>query len=196
MKWTLLLLCCNLFANTPKIYDCFLFFNELDLLEIKLHELYDHVDYFVLVEAKETFRGQGKQLYFHQNQDRFSKFLDKIIHVKVEERLQTNNPWDREFFQRNQILRGLKDCYDDDIVIIEDLDEIVRASKLPEIVTLLQNNQTFVTCGQTIYTYYLNRQGHTGWHGPWLGSLRPNTAMLFSKHPTVFASKEKPKGRY
>jgi glycosyltransferase involved in cell wall biosynthesis len=157
--------------DRPKIYDCFLFFNELDLLEIKLHELYDHVDHFVLVEAAETFRGQAKPLYFFEHQDRFAKFLDKIIYVKLKERLETNNPWDREVFQRNQILQGLTHCQDDDIVIVEDLDEIVRATKLPEIVTLLQNGQRFVTCAQTIYTYYLNRQGHTGWQGPWLGSV-------------------------
>jgi beta-1,4-mannosyl-glycoprotein beta-1,4-N-acetylglucosaminyltransferase len=162
----------SLSGYTPKIYDGFLFFNEVEILEIKLNELYDHVDHFVVVESAETFRGNDKPFYFLENQERFAKFLDKIIHIKLHERLQTSNPWDREVFQRNQILRGLTECHDDDIVIIEDLDEIVRASKLPEIVALLLTHQAqFVTCGQTIYTYFLNRQGHTGWSGEWLGSV-------------------------
>ena len=46
-----------------QIYDCFLFFNELEILDIRLHEMYEHVDKFVLVESVETFRGNLKPLY-------------------------------------------------------------------------------------------------------------------------------------
>ena len=145
----------------PKIYDCFTFFNELEILEIKLNELYDHVDHFVLVESTETFRGNPKPLFFAENKQRFSKFLDKIIHVVVTEHLETHNPWEREFYQRNQILRGLTSCQDEDIVIIEDLDEIISASKLPEFIDLLLTNRLrYVTCNHPMYTYYLNRYGH------------------------------------
>jgi beta-1,4-mannosyl-glycoprotein beta-1,4-N-acetylglucosaminyltransferase len=63
------------------IYDCFTFFNELDLLEIRLETLNDVVDKFVLVEATKTFRGENKVLYFKDNQERFAKFLKKIIYI-------------------------------------------------------------------------------------------------------------------
>ncbi|HEX2579070.1 MAG TPA: hypothetical protein VHK67_01540 [Rhabdochlamydiaceae bacterium] len=160
-------------AYKPKIYDCFPFFNELELLEIKLHELYDHVDYFVLVECTETFRGKPKPLYFSENKQRFSKFLDKIIHVVVTDHVETDIPWNREVYQRNQIMRGLTSCHDDDIIIIEDLDEIISPKKLPEAVNLLLTNQMrYVTCAQTMYTYYLNRIGHVGYSWDlWLGSV-------------------------
>ena len=67
------------------IVDCFTFFNELDLLELRLEELHESVDYFVLVEASKTQSLLDKPLYFEENKLRYSKFLDKIIHVKVED---------------------------------------------------------------------------------------------------------------
>ncbi|MHA1277538.1 MAG: hypothetical protein ACTSQ8_10125 [Candidatus Helarchaeota archaeon] len=67
-----------------KIYDCFLFYNELDLLDMRLHELNHIVDFFVLVEAKKTFTGKNKELYYKKNQELFRDFQDKIIHVVVD----------------------------------------------------------------------------------------------------------------
>ena len=66
-----------------KIYDCFLFFNELDLLEIRLNLLYPHVDYFVIVESEVTFQGQLKDFNFEKNIKRFEKFTDKIFYYKL-----------------------------------------------------------------------------------------------------------------
>jgi len=66
-----------------KIYDCFNFFNELDLLEIRLNTLNDVVDYFVIVEATVTHSGIDKPFYYEDNMERFAKFKDKIIHFKV-----------------------------------------------------------------------------------------------------------------
>ena len=66
-----------------KIYDCFNFFNELDILEIRLNTLKDCVDYFVIVESNITHSGEDKPFYFEENKDRFSEFLDKIISYKV-----------------------------------------------------------------------------------------------------------------
>ena len=66
-----------------KIYDCFTFYNELDLLEIRLNELDSVVDYFVIVEATKTQTGLDKPLFFDLNKKRYTKFKHKIIHVKV-----------------------------------------------------------------------------------------------------------------
>ena len=66
-----------------KIYDGFLFFNELDLLEIRLNTLNDVVDYFILVESSVTHSGESKSFIFENNKEKFSQFLDKIIHIKV-----------------------------------------------------------------------------------------------------------------
>ena len=60
-----------------KIYDGFLFFNELDLLEIRLNTLNDVVDYFILVESSVTHAGKSKSFIFEENKDKFTKFLPK-----------------------------------------------------------------------------------------------------------------------
>ena len=61
-------------SKKPKIYDCFLFFNELELLEIRLNVLKDIVDYFVLVESTKTFTNQDKPLHY-QKKKKNSKIL-------------------------------------------------------------------------------------------------------------------------
>ena len=114
------------------IYDCFPFFNELDILEIRLNVLYETVDYFVITEADKTHTGKAKEYLFEQNKERFSKFLDKIIYIKVDdlpdlESSKTSsdgNKWLYENYQRDAIMRGLENCKPDDIVIISDCDEI------------------------------------------------------------------------
>ena len=73
-----------------KIYDTFLFFNELDLLEIRLTLLDPYVDYFVISECDYTFSGNKKPFYFEENKDKFSKFLHKIIHIKNYNSNETN----------------------------------------------------------------------------------------------------------
>ncbi len=127
----------------PKIYDCFMVLNELDLLEVHLAELYDHVDKFVIAEFIECQNGKPKPLYFKENKQRYEKYLDKIIHVVVKERpyLGVEDPWQREFFQRNQLMRGLKKCHPADIIIITDLDEILRGSKVKQMVKRLHKNK-------------------------------------------------------
>ena len=88
------------------IFDCFTFCNELDLLELRLETLSDVVDKFVLVEADRTFTGKSKPFFFAENKARFTNYLDRIIHVQVEDMPQTNNPWDREHFQRKGLFVG------------------------------------------------------------------------------------------
>ena len=67
-----------------KTYDCFIFYNELDLLELRLNILNDCVDYFVIVESAITFQGAKKEFLFEKNRSRFAKFENRIIHFKVE----------------------------------------------------------------------------------------------------------------
>lgn len=106
------------------IYDCFSFFNELDLLEIRLNVLKDVVDKFVLVEAGETHTGKQKPFYFKENEARFATFKDKIIYVGIDKFPAGHEAWWNENYQRNEILKGLVDASDNDWVMISDLDEI------------------------------------------------------------------------
>lgn len=68
-----------------KIYDTFNFFNELELLDLRLNTLDEYVDYFVLVESNVTHTGVSKPYYYELNKELFSKFKDKIIHLKIED---------------------------------------------------------------------------------------------------------------
>ena len=119
-----------------KIYDCSLFRNELDLLELRLRELYDHVDHFVIVEATHTFQCEPKELVLKNNWDKFKQWHDKMIHVVVDDMPNTGNAWDNDFHQRNAIVRGLVDADDEDLVIVCDGDEILR----PEVIDDMRAN--------------------------------------------------------
>jgi len=163
---TLFLFPLFIFANKPLVYDCFIFFNELELLEIRLNELYDEVDHFVLVESIETFRGNVKPLYFQENKHLFKKFEDKIIHVVLRANIPTNDPWDREKFQRNQIIRGLKKCKLDDIIMISDVDEIPRREMIGIIKErIFENPASPITCLQKMYKINFNREYPEMWKG-------------------------------
>jgi len=124
-----------------KIIDSFLFYNELDLLELRLEELYDHVDLFLIVESTKTFTGKDKPLYFKENINRFSKWKDKIKHYIVKDTptivseniIQSHTTIDsqktiefyRESHQRNSIGLALKELKlnFEDIIIVSDVDE-------------------------------------------------------------------------
>jgi hypothetical protein len=120
-----------------KVYDCFPFFNELDVLEIRLKELWDVVDVFVLAESNLSHSGKPKEYIFENNKDRFTQYLSKIRHIKIDDMPETNDSWVREKFQRICIDRGLYDMAPEDIVIVSDCDEITRA----EIVELIKHDE-------------------------------------------------------
>ncbi|THD68394.1 MAG: N-acetylglucosaminyltransferase [Bradyrhizobium sp.] len=117
------------------VYDCFPFFKELDILEIRLRELHDLVDKFVLVESHKTFSGRNKPLFFGEHRERFAPFLDKIIHV-VADPPDGTAIWQREIFQRDAIERGLIDADPADLVIVSDVDEIPKPEELRKIVAM------------------------------------------------------------
>ncbi|MDQ6675556.1 MAG: methyltransferase domain-containing protein [Chloroflexota bacterium] len=108
-----------------KVFDCFLYCNEPDVLEIRLNELDLVVDRFVLCEARRTFTNEPKSLNFLKSQERFAAFLPKIIHVIVDDfPADLISPRELKHFQRNALARGLVDCVPDDVVIVSDVGEI------------------------------------------------------------------------
>ena len=66
-----------------KIYDAFIFFNEIETLEIRLNILDEYVDYFIIVESTETHAGKQKKLFYEENKELFKKWHHKIIHYVV-----------------------------------------------------------------------------------------------------------------
>lgn len=157
-----------------KVYDCFTFFNELELLELRLNELDPVVDKFVLVEATRTYQNKEKPLYFNENKKRFDKFKDKIIHIIVDQYPENiSSPWVLENYQRNKIIGGLVDCKPDDVIIISDLDEIPDPQK---IVSNKDTDSIKIFAGRMFY-YFLNFAQK---NGVWIGS-----AMIKYKYLTT-----------
>ncbi len=146
------------------IYDCFSFFNELDLLEIRLNTLDKVVDWFILVESSYTHSGNPKPLYYAEHKSRFEKFNDRIIHIVADDFPNVPNTtpremaWIRENWQRNAILRGLpKDVKDDDYLIIADLDEIPNP-KAVEKATLYDGLSHLYL---SFYSFFLNYKNYS-----------------------------------
>jgi beta-1,4-mannosyl-glycoprotein beta-1,4-N-acetylglucosaminyltransferase len=141
------------------ITDAFMFFNELELLEIRLHELSSVVDRFVLVEARETFSFRPKPLHYFDNRERFKRFWDRIDHRVIERFPIRNDPWEAERTQREWALQafgggggGGGEGDPDDIFICSDVDEIPRASAItPDIA-----REGPVLLEQPQYYLYLN----------------------------------------
>jgi beta-1,4-mannosyl-glycoprotein beta-1,4-N-acetylglucosaminyltransferase len=152
-----------------RLFDCFTFFNELDLLEVRLETLAPHVDFFVLAESPITYRADPKPLYFEQNKERFAKFLPKIRHIIVDD-LPTekgfDQNWQRETLQRAALERGLADARDEDIIMLSDLDEIPSPSKILEAIKLRGTLRVF---HMRFFSYFANCESHPG-NAYWVGT--------------------------
>ena len=144
------------------IYDVFPFFNELDILEIRLNTLNKIVDYFLITEATTTFSGNGKKLYLSENIDLFSKFKDKII-IQVIDDVPNLDPFERDWYQRDKAKSILsKHLVETDLVVYGDVDEIPK----PESLILAKNNLSEMTkivhFAQNLSYYYLNLKETSG----------------------------------
>ncbi len=158
-----------------KIFDIFLFNNELDLLEIRLNLLYEHVDYFILGESKKTFSELDKDLFYEKNKDTFEKFNDKIIHVVVPEPSEEDlvlcdkfynllgvRSYARDTFEKDYLKNKVSElCSDEDIILWSDLDEVPNPEVLKEIESFYNPNEVY-NFAQDNFQGYLNWVETTG----------------------------------
>ena len=149
------------------IIDCFTFFNELDLLDIRLHELDPWVDRFVLVECPQTYSGNEKPLYFEENKHLFEPFLPKITHLVSQPVDNPKTVWDRLIAQRDYMATVLTDCAGDDLILNGDLDEIPRGRDFRWIHNrfAIRNKNWFTPFMQGNYFFYVNLRRPGGWPG-------------------------------
>lgn len=114
-----------------RIWDCFMFRNELDMLEARLCEYEDRNMVHVLCEAPVTHRGIPKPLVYEQNKERFAKWSDSIVHVVASGLDEPMPPWTREHRQRDSAWSVVtREAADDDVVLIADCDEFPSAEAL------------------------------------------------------------------
>ena len=177
-------------GSKVKIWDCTLFLNEFDLLELRFEEINDAVDKFVVAEGNHTFMGTPKPYNFQQNLTRYQKWGDKITYIIYDVSTGRNyeTQWDREEACRNEISEGLIGCADDDLVIIADLDNIPRKESILAAANMFEQNKDIgnyeiVCLEMPLYNYWLNC--FTGLHSHECSILRysllktmtPNTAL-------------------
>ena len=120
-------------THRTAVWDCFLFNNELALLDFRLRLLDPVVDHFVVIESTQTHTGRPKRAWFLENAGSFEQYREKIRHVLVDDMPEDASPsaqgppspsWVRERFQRAAVWRGLDGLRPDDLVMVGDLDEI------------------------------------------------------------------------
>lgn len=146
------------------VYDCFPFFNELEILDLRFRHHYNLVDYFVIVESTTTFTGNPKPLFFLENKERYEQFLDKVIHIVVDDSPDTHDFWVREHYQKDQIRRGLVNAQPDDLILISDADELLRS----EAIASAAQFDGVTEFDMPMYQYFMNLCAMpSGWSAPY-----------------------------
>lgn len=175
-----------------KIYDCFIFNDENEILELRLNELKNYVDIHVIIEFGENH--QGKQKGRKINQQILDKFKDKIRYFYYD-KFELVNTWKRESFQRNKIFEGIIDASDEDIIIISDVDEIPNLSRI----NIKEIDNFVYAFSQTHSMYKFNIVREKKWIGSklckkkilkspqWLRSLKVHKKYSFLRLDKMFS---------
>jgi len=175
-----------------KIFDCFTFNDELEILDIRLHTLDKFINKFIIVESKINHQWGRKKINFDINL--FKKFKDKINYFLIEDFPKNYNSNQIENFQRDYISNGLKNCDDNDVIIISDADEI------PNLININFKNlrKKVYSFEQSNFMYKLNLMRPNKWLGSklckykdlkspqWLRSLKTHKKQPFFRIDKIF----------
>lgn len=168
-----------------KVFDCFTFFNELDLLEFRLKFLNDYVDYFVIAESNLTFNGRPKPYNYPAAKERFIQWEHKIIYIPVRQNTDelifendnSYNPlgaaWKLEKEQRNALILAAEKMDENDLVLLSDIDEIPD----PVVLKKLDHHKLPVAFSMLFHYYYMNCQ-NTGESRWWNGCIAATGRQL------------------
>lgn len=143
------------------VIDCIPFFNELDILKLRLHILDPLVDRFVIEEATHTFSGLPKELCFEKNREMFEEFLPKITYLVVDNSPKEISTHERDKFQKNALAKALIDASDEDVLILSDVDEIPNPAVLQELVKRFDPDKIYHLAQRNFYCY-LNMEEVSG----------------------------------
>ena len=145
----------------PKVFDCVMFNDELDLLNYRLKYLNNSVDYFIIVESNRTHSNKEKPLFFQQYSHLFEEYSDKIVSVVVDgfpdSPEGTDEHWFRENYQRNMIKQAVASLNpkNNDFIMVSDIDEIPDRDTLNTVFYQIETeNLKFGSCRQ--YWFHWN----------------------------------------
>ena len=173
------------------IYDCFQYFDEDYMVDLRLNILNQYVDFFVISESTRTHQGKEKKINFDIN--KFPKFKDKIKFVVADYKEKINfvkhsggeSPIEQH--QRNSLIEGIKDASPDDLIILSDSDEIPDLTKLKTI----NKMSKFVAFSQQMFMYKLNLKNldESNWIGSkitkkkYISSMQDLRNLKFKEYP-------------
>jgi len=180
------------------IFDCFQYFNEDHIADLRFNILNEYVDFFVVVESTVNHQGQTRKLHFDKN--KYKKFQNKIVYIEVDDtpdnikKPHTGGESLVEQHQRNSIMKGLNKSQDNDLIILSDVDEIPDLNKLK-----VFDKNKYAVFSQKMFMYKLNllNLNENNWHGSkiclkknlkspqWLRNLK------FKKYPFWRIDKQK-----
>lgn len=160
------------------IHDCFLYNDEIELLNIRLNLLSGFIDRFVIVWSPYTFTGLRKPDGFPYELP-IVKTLSHRIEVIELVRVEGTGAWEREAYSRNALMKGLVTAAQDDIVLVSDIDEIPRPSSLK-----LLRDQGLLTLPvvfiQDYFNFKFNYQLIQGQQAVWPGPVAQRKAAISS----------------
>lgn len=165
----------------PQVIYGFTFFNELELFPLKIEELWDVVDTFLVVESPLTFSGMKKPMTFWENRHRFEKYFSKISYVNQSTPI-GNDPWVREKYQRDIILSLARYIYPEPstVLINSDMDEIVsRVAVEAWLAGATDFRPTAMM--EKMYYYYLNNLADCEWAGGKIMKLHEGLPQTLSE---------------
>lgn len=165
--------------NKPLVIDSFPYNGEELILETRLEELSEVVDYHIITESSKTQSRLDKPFHYLDNKGKFKKFENKIIHVKIDDYKDGGETsWTQEWFVRDKALDGLQILQDkigkfdifNTYLLVNDLDEIPIASKLKEII--VSRPDDIVVMNHYFISYFYNLFcPHRGWWGTCITNL-------------------------
>lgn len=135
------------------VVDCFPFFNELDILKLRLEILDPLVDLFVIEESAETFSGEARELLFEKHRDLFAPYLSRITYIPVREHYETQITHERDYFQKNHLMNGLPEMSEEDVLIFGDLDEIPNPRVLKGVIESFDPERVYHLAQDNFYVY-------------------------------------------
>ena len=180
------------------IFDCFQYFNEDHIADLRFNILDEYVDFFVVVESTVNHQGQTRKLHFDKN--KYKKFQNKIVYIEVDDtpdnikKPHTGGESLVEQHQRNSIMKGLNKSQDNDLIILSDVDEIPDLNKLK-----VFDKNKYAVFSQKMFMYKLNllNLNENNWHGSKI-CLKKNLKspqwlrnLIFKKYPFWRIDKQK-----
>ena len=156
--------------SNMKIFDCITFFEENRHADLRFNILNDCVDYFVVCEGLFDHKGNKKKINFNLNN--YPKFKKKIIHIICPKFPKKINPWERQAYQRDYILKNIEIAKDNDLILFSDPDEIPNPKKIKNLIL----KKKYLIFLQSLYYYKINLQDinlGNNWEGT-RGCLKKN----------------------